>query len=274
MVKKIIFVLSPGRSGTQWMWNMLKTCYSDTCTADHEKLKGIYYAVDYYRDYRNLLRILNNSNVLKFIENLNNLRKNQKLHYIETGWSSYSLIPLFAKLYPSVFKLVHLVRNPVEAAISISTHRMRKEGHPYSQTAMINPLQHRTIIKGRFQKDWYKLTPYEKNLFQWTELNHYFLELKRKLRRVPYLRITKEDLFNPSSKDTLRKLLEFFELPLRQSALDMINQNFDRHRLKLKFDVKVDDVFNYKPTIRIARKFGYSKKELVNSSYINERYIT
>jgi len=109
--------------------------------------------------------------------------------YVEAGFPSAATIPLFHQLYGDRLKIVQLVRHPILASASMTTHGW------YSKTRA--DLREGVLLlptdAGAFQKHyaqrWASLSRYEKCLFYWTEIHMYGIEMHWHYSNVPFLRV-------------------------------------------------------------------------------------
>ncbi|MBD3329227.1 hypothetical protein GF357_01920 [Candidatus Dojkabacteria bacterium] len=274
MKRNIVFFLSTGRVGTQWFVNTFRNYYKDLVNAEHEPLAHRYRPVDFYRNYKKTDQMLDDEEIKTHLGSINDVIKKGKLHYIETGWPAYAFIPLLCKIYPERLKVIHIVRNPVEVALSLSTHNIRDSNHPYSKAAMLNPKHSRAKIRGKYKARWNHLTQYEQNLYQWTEINSYGVELERIFPMVKFLLVKKEDILGSNSSKEFINLMNFLELPVRSKPLSLLAKPYDKYSKQSNQITDVRLIYSYKQTIKLAKKFGYDSDTLIHKDYITERYIS
>ena len=269
-----IFFLSTGRCGTQWLTNTLSEVYPDSAVVTHEPVRGFYKRQQTFRNYDYVDDSCFPDEVLKHLEWIEETLKEKT--YIETGWPCYSAIPWLIRKLEGRIKLVHLVRHPVEVAISLATHKVYSRADWISADA-IGPLDagiHQTEISTK----WPHLSMYEKCLFLWTEVNLYALELKEKYPNIPYYFIRSEDMFSDASNQ-LQDLLTFMGLPYNEEVDQRKRSKFDVYKMKTKSvnwklinqypkAIELSKVFDYTldnlQTQRIKERYIYSKKELIN----------
>ena len=159
--------------------------------------------------------------------------------YIETGWPVFAAVPLLLRRFGKRVRIVHLVRHPVYSACSMVTHpdhqAQRDDG--YTRHAILYPADAGVRFK-QYSSRWDGMSPYEKSLFHWAEINAYGLELGASAAAAnPWFRVQMEQLVAPSS-DRFSELLGFLGLPIRDGALAARHQPVDQHRTQT--DLRLD----------------------------------
>jgi hypothetical protein len=176
--------------------------------------------------------------------------------YVETGWPCFAAVPLLAHTFSGRFRLVHIVRHPVKAALSLQTHGYYQHRDDavtrYAQLTPFDP----GVVQKEYAARWKNLTPYEKCLFQWTEINLYAEEVFQKHPDVPRLRIRAEDLFCRNS-EVITQLLHFLSLPARKEIFAFARTRVDRFRMRSPFRTDWKLVFKHPSAIALAERFGY-----------------
>jgi tetratricopeptide (TPR) repeat protein len=204
----------------------------------------------------------------KHLSNITNIIKNKI--YIETGWPCYPAIPLFYKIFKKNLKVVHLIRHPVNVACSIMTHGYyQKRNDDYVKYAQLDPFMS-GIIYTEYRNLWNSMSPYEKCLFWWTEINRYALELQEKLSDIPFLQVRFEDLVGQSTK-TLEELITFLCLPLRQNLYATNDTKIDYYRFNTNIRIKWRQIFKHQHTLLLAEKFDYIFEDITDKQ-ISDRY--
>jgi hypothetical protein len=122
-----------------------------------------------------------------------------------------------------------------------------------SMNVHLDPRASRTFHP-EYRDTWKKLSPFEKNLFRWAEINSYADELKTLYPDRPLMRVRVEDI----SKDVLHDIARFLGLPERNG--DRI-PNFNSQRNKRRFLRPIRDAFNllsnHVYVIGLAESLGY-----------------
>ena len=255
------FFVSPGRCGTQWLCKTLQGAYGDRAQITHEPIKRVYQPKKYLRHPR--IEELKEEPVvadhLAFIHETLSRRP-----YIETGWPSYVALPLLAKEFAGRLRVVHLVRNPVRVALSMTTHGFyRREG-----VATLAPEDPGVLqVPAR---DWSRMTQYEKCLFCWTEVNLLALEFHEKYPAVPYHRVRFEDLLSADGSH-FEQLVGFMMLPPNPTLVDAASNRVDAHHKKAR-PVDWRLVFGHPQTVELARRLGYPLDDFSDSA-LTRRYF-
>ena len=201
-----LFVFSTGRCGTQWLAGLLSAALDDHAVVAHEPLGEDYAprAMLSAGEPENLepdLAEIVREHVAGIEETLTTRE------YVECGHPLWSSLPYLLRRFAGRARVVHLVRHPVPTALSW-----------VSMTAYVPPLvaylPEKTPLSSfdegvhftSYRERWKALTPYEKALFYWAEINAFGLRLEAEAN-VPWLRVRFEDLVRDRS--ALRRLLEF-----------------------------------------------------------------
>lgn len=262
-----IFFLSTGRCGTQWLRHALAATYPDDAVVTHEPVRPGYEQKTYLRAYDRLDELLSSEAVSK---NLANIRETLKAKtYIETGWPCYPALPLIADRLGGRVKIVHLVRHPVHVALSLVTHHVYEGREDWVSRAELSPFDP-GVVQKELAGDWARMSPYEKCLFWWTEINLYALELKERLRDVEFLLVRYEDLFGPDAQ-AMEGLVRFMGLAYDPALLSLRSNNVDRYRMK-SAAVEWTLIFKYARTIALAERFGYDCRDL-SAPQVAARYF-
>jgi hypothetical protein len=199
------FFISTGRCGTQWLARALGTIASDRAEITHEPLHLGY-------EPRKMLAVgepelLDSISASRILSHVGHIEDTlQRRSYVECGYPVWSTIPYLARRFAGHVRVVHLVRHPVPTAYSW-----------IAQQAYCPPLAPHLRVKElltpfdpgirfmAFRERWDSLTPYEKSLFYWAEVNAFALRLQEQAQ-FPWLRVRFEDLF---TLETLRELAAF-----------------------------------------------------------------
>jgi hypothetical protein len=267
-MKPVTFCLSTGRSGTQWLAAALEKFYPDVTSATHEPVGVLYHPRRFLRTRGVMHEMPQIPGVREHIVRIQKLALEKP--YIETGWPCFAAVPFLAQVFGKNLRLIHIVRHPVKAALSMQTHGYYQGGEDTrSQLAQLTPFDP-GILQSNYARSWEKMTPYEKCLFHWTEINLYAEELFRAYPEVPQLRILSEDLFSPECSG-LKKLLEFLSLPLRSEICAFARTRVDRFRMKTSLNVDWEAVFRHPETVALAGRLGYRFDEL-DTRALRSRY--
>jgi hypothetical protein len=189
-----LFVLSTGRCGTQWLADALACRLGDDAVVTHEPLDNDYAPREMLgagdpKDLDDELAepLLDH---IDFIEEVLQTRP-----YIECGHPSWSSIPYLMRRFEGRVSVVHLVRHPVQTAFSWLTHLAYCPplAPHLREKVLLSPFDEGVRFPS-YRNRWSALTPYEKALYYWLEVNALGLE-------IASLRVRYEDLFDPRTLD-------------------------------------------------------------------------
>lgn len=265
----LAFFLSPGRSGTQWVTDVLRQSYSDIAEIRHEPVGHKYRPRWTLRTQNFAGEIQQSADLRRHFDHVENLLQSGR-SYIETGWPAFSWIPYFAEKYQPIIRLVHVTRHPVYFAQSMETHGFynldaRNDG--YVQHAQLDPTDP-GILHKEYRDRWGTMSRFEKCLFQWLEIHAYALELHRNHPQVPYLRVRMEDL--TASEANWAKMTAFLGLPARAAAAPPKRREpVDKYSYKR--DVISDPalVVRHPAIIELAAEFGYDPRDFDRNRIAN-----
>jgi hypothetical protein len=264
------FVVSAGRCGTQWLATTLAEHYGDRALVTHEPLKFQYRPKSLLRS-RARLRDLPNFPVMeRHLRRVDAALRGKD--YIETGWPAFAAIPRFYRLVGERLKIVHLTRHPVYSACSMVTHEYyqaaRRDG--FAAYALLDPSDPGIRFK-EYRERWAGMTPYEKCLFHWAEIHAYAFELCGAFAgRVPWLRTSMEELFDPES-GAFARLVSFLDLPAREGPLAQMRERVDDWHKQTELPLDWRRIFDHPVTLRLSAMMDYDV-EAVSQDRIEQRY--
>jgi Fe-S-cluster formation regulator IscX/YfhJ len=268
-VEKIVLFISTGRCGTQWIATLLNKGYKDLVVASHEPLGPQYRPRQFFRAYDRIGQLMDFPWIKRHLKNIQNVLLHDK-KYIETGWPCFAAIPLFQEIFKNNLKLVHLVRHPVFVACSTVTHDYYQgRNDDYVKFAQLDPFISGTVCT-EYRDRWDLMSPYEKCLFRWTDINQYAAELKERFHDVQFLQVKFEDLVHHSTK-TLEELITFLELPFRSNLSTLKDLRNDKFQYKTTSKIDWRQIFRYRSTLLLAKEFGYTFEQ-IHDKQISNRY--
>lgn len=269
----VILFLSCGRTGTQWFADQLAQHYPDLAQVEHEPLGNAYQSVRFFRqknaaaDQLSLPEIAQHFSAIK-------TSLHQK-YYIESGWPAYATIPAFLEEFADRVKLVHLVRNPLFNAASMTTLHFYSprnlEEREFFDAYLLTP--HKAHVQyPEYAAAWDKLTPFGKNLFQWLEINSWGNELTKLYPEMPYHRLRFEDVFGLSDAP-LQSALRFMGLPIRREMIESRLVRKDNHRSYTHHSIDPAMLKQHPHVLRLAEDYGYSHQDLFpDPKQVAQRY--
>ncbi|WP_119462693.1 hypothetical protein [Rhodospirillaceae bacterium SYSU D60014] len=271
MSSVLAFFLSPGRSGTQWITDVLRRDYSDIAEVVHEPVTHNYRPKSTLRTGRFADAIEQSDELRQHLARIETLLQSGR-SYIETGWPAFAWIPYFMDKYQPAIRLVHVTRHPVYFALSMETHGFynpdtRNDG--YVQHAQLDPTDPGVLHK-EYGDRWNGLSRFEKCLFQWLEIHAYALELHRKHPDVPFLRLRMEDL--TASNAAWAEMTHFLGLPARGAKAQAPRRGpVDRYKYRRDAISDPTLIFNHPAVLKLAAEFGYDPYDF-DRSEIAGRY--
>ena len=216
------FILSSGRCGTQWIADTLRNVYGDLVVSTHEPL-GIHYNPRKLFGARDPRTIEGGDVILRHVQRIEKHlvlpSATPPFPYIEAGWPCFPAIPYFAERLRGRVRFVHLVRHPVYSASSLVTHGCYDRQNPgeIGKLALLTPFDEGVRFK-EYQDVWGDLSPFEKCLYFWAEVNAFGIEQQTEIDE-PWLSLRFEDLFS-ADRSGLKSLIEFLDLPERGAVFD------------------------------------------------------
>ncbi len=264
---RIAFFISTGRCGTQWLAKFLGEMYSDLCRATHEPVFAEYEPKRMLRSADSEILDCYNRTVQLHVSEI--WATVSEKTYIETGWPCYPALPMLIRQFGGALRLVHLVRHPVRAAMSMATHNVYAR-NDWIRKAAITPFDAGVVCKD-WREGWEDMSAYEKCLFWWTEINLYALEVQERWPELDILFLRFEDLFGESD-EALRGLVRHLGLPLRKEFTD--NRSVIVDDYVFGFDpIDWKAIFRYDKTLKLTEKFGYQLSDGIREQ-LRDRYFS
>ena len=178
--------------------------------------------------------------------------------YVETGWPLCAALPLLAELLGYRLHVVHLTRRPVTSALAhlaAGAYAGSEREDDYTRLATLGP-RDRGVFQPHYEGTWHHLSPYEKCLFWWTEVNLFGLELPGRLRPTCFIRVKAEKLLAGERRE-LERLLGFIRLPWDERWLAREDANEVGWQCSVPEHVDPLEVHRHPTTIEVAAKLGY-----------------
>ena len=195
---RCVFVLSTGRTGTNTLAALLGLV--DNVFAYHEPkplLYGLSNLSYRYSDIRSR-EILKESFLIARSDILN-YSLNCGRGYVETSPQVTFLAPVILELIPGV-RFIHLVRDPRDVVRS-GMRRHWYAGNPYDKTRI------RPTEDSEADRLWNNYSPFQKNLWLWTETNRWILDFTGGLADRVIL-VHSENVFN-ADDSVMEQLYDF-----------------------------------------------------------------
>jgi hypothetical protein len=263
----IVAFLSTGRCGTQWLASGFEANHPEL-EVEHEPIQALYKPRRYFRRYDDPEAMLTEPEIRDHLARVSATSR----PYVETGWPMFAALPLFAKRYPERLRVVHVTRHPVPCAISHLSHQSYAGSwrrSPITRWGTLGP-KDRNVFHPEYANRWDELSPYEKCLFFWTELNLYGLEFPKRLPNVPFLRLKSEDLL-AGDRESVEQMLRFLDLPWSDGWLEHAGHSVDKWHFHTDEEVDPGRVLRHPATVQVADEFGYDLTQF-NEDALQARY--
>jgi hypothetical protein len=263
----VVAFLSAGQCRTRWLALRFRELYPQI-DAQHHALGPMYKPRLYFRCYDKPEAILDVPEVAEHFAWLERAKK----PYLETGWPLFAALPLLAKRLGSRLRVVHLTRHPVPAALGHLARRRyagSSRDDAYTRFATLGAGDQR-VFQPYYEGCWKHLSPYERCLFWWTEVQLFALEFPGRAPGVPVLRIQSEELLS-GAREPLQRLLDFVELPWNPKWMSDMPRLGTHWEPRPADDVDALEVHRHPTTAEVASQLGYDISTL-NTGELQARY--
>jgi hypothetical protein len=262
------FVLSTGRCGTQWLADRLSKTYGDILHVEHEPLH------DRYRPRQMLGArgvLPDDPETAQTIRtHLETIGRHLETHdYVECGHPCWSSIPYLAEQFAGRVRLIHLTRHPIPTALSWTTHQaFTPPLLPHlTEKVLLSPFDDEVQFP-EYREWWPTLTPFEKCLYYWAEVNAFGLNLRAR-QSAPWLTLSYESLFGG---DGLEDLLSFLGVPDRESMWSDRAMAIDRFRFATQESPDPTIATRHERVVDVARRLDYDVAD-VHPHALQRRYL-
>jgi hypothetical protein len=245
-----LFVLSTGRCGTQWLAEALRGIAGDRARVTHEPLDNDYAPREILGAHRP--EALNPDLAEPVLKHLASIEETlRERNYIECGHPLWSTLPYLLERFAGRVRVIHLVRHPVPVAISWVTQAAYIP--PFAphlpEKVLLSPFDEGVRFPS-FRERWASMTPYEKALYYWAEINALGLDLE-KSTTAPWMRVRFEDLFGG---ETMKSIAAFAGL---EGPVPYPPKAVDEYRFLLTSWADPGLVARHAEVVSIAEQLGY-----------------
>ena len=259
------FVLSTGRCGTQSLARVFSLAAGDRAVVEHEPLEGEYVprkALAWSRQPDPAPESIPLA-VAEHLDDIESILARQS--YVECGHPSWSTIPYLLRHFAGRVRVIHLIRHPAAVAFSWVTHRAYRpplESH-FPERVLLTPFD-AGVLHPEYQSRWNNLSPHEKALYYWLEVNAFGVALQRKAH-VPWLTVRFEDFVTGAANHDLAQFLDLDEF---RGAPPHV----DRHRFRSEVPWDEVGITEHPAVAALAERFGYDLDSIDRES-LRDRYL-
>jgi hypothetical protein len=176
--------------------------------------------------------------------------------YVEVGFPAFAAAPLLRDEFGERLQLVQLVRNPVQVAASIVTHRWYSSGGRSDIKANVALTPSDAGVRLRnYAGRWTAMSEFEKALFYWAEVHLYGLEVQTRLSAVPFFQVSFEDLLG--QRDARVAFARFLDVPYRRGFDSAPSERRDRFKRRTPVKIEPGRIWELPEVVALARRFGY-----------------
>lgn len=266
-----IFILSTGRCGTQWIATQIAKAYGDVYTVEHEPLHSSYHSRKMIGG--NSLDVLTPEEAQPIREHLARIEKClERSNYLECGHPCWGALPFLAAHLKGAMRVIHLTRHPLPTALSWLTHgAFQKPILPHlKEKVLLTPFDE-GVAYPEYRATWNTLTPFEKCLYYWLEVNALGIGERYNERiGVPQLRLSYEALFSGTG---LAQLLDFLGLPHDRMASACIAERVDNFCYFTLEQPNFSALQQHPTVLELAGKLGYEAGSEVDINTLMRRYM-
>ena len=194
----LVLTITPGRAGSVFLADVLARGTRGGAEITHERLgpdrtlpRIFFHPFDEARQYE----LATFPPVAEFLTQVEQTLE-AGTAVVEVGMFTSHLVPLLAERFPKQLRVLALFRHPLLTAAS---HSLRGMYHPWPHwsffaLANITPFDPGMLAPG-FRTRWQTMTPFERNLYSWTEYVLLWQRFKKAYSTIPALAVSSEELF-------------------------------------------------------------------------------
>ena len=234
---------------------------------EHEPIKYAYSPKRCLRNPAALATLRAHPTVRRHLDEIHRTLKARP--YVEVGFPAFAAAPLLFEEFGPHLRLVHITRHPLRVAASIVTHRWFDPGERPDIMAdvALTPTDHGVRLH-HYADRWPQMNPFEKALFNWTEVHLYGLEV-RDQSTIPVHRVRFEDLL--AQKAAGFAFLDFLDVPHRSKWNAAATTIVDHFQKKTEKKVDWSTTRTLPEMAELAEAFGYDL-EAISERTLQSRY--
>lgn len=248
MEKIAVFVMSPGRCGTQWLADLLKGKVPEYSVA-HEPIHFD------YNPLKNSPTTPLASNEPKLLQHLAFIQQQIKngINYIECGFPAWRHLDWFRKELKCNVKVIYIHRDPIENAASLlKLNAFVPPVLPHLPVkAFFHPASPDALLP-EYSSYWENMQAFEKCLYYWAEVNLQAIAYQKDWTQDSWLTIPFSELFTTLS---LQKIQRFIEREFKISNNDF--NKLDQFDSAPQAPVLNQVLTQHEKIYSVAKKLGY-----------------
>lgn len=257
----IVLTISTGRCGTTFLEKSFKLNFgSNDNWISHEYLKqNITNVGRYHRCYTS--DCWNEMECLPIQDLVRNWIEISKVGpVVDFGWTMRSLIPYLYEKIGSQLRVLFIHRHPIEVAASF---KLIGSYSIYNSPQWAITPWHPRAMYPQYQNAWASMTPFDKCLYLWLEVNSFALEISRRYPDMHFLEIKSSDLFK--NNKTLEEVVRFTGFHQDGLCLQRSTEKNRRDLFSLERRPIKDEWKHYRQqhplVIKFAEDLGYNMDE-------------
>lgn len=249
-----VFVLSTGRCGTQWLYDVFSHNSDSNLVVTHEPI-GDFYDSRAQLSHQSVVSFLKNASypLKEHIKDIKSVVASKI--YLETGFPCWSSLQFLHEEFENGIRIIHVKRHPIQMMSSwLKLDAYKKPFLPHQVEKILLDPSDNCSFKDEYQKIWQQLSRKDKLLFFWMEVNNHAQYLTRNLK-IPSISIAFEDLFTTRSIQEICNFIGVNFCSLGDIHFDKKIDNFDLGR---GFYIEEGPFYSHPNLSDLALSLGYS----------------
>ncbi|WP_085298181.1 sulfotransferase domain-containing protein [Cognaticolwellia mytili] len=255
------FIISTGRCGSQWLTRYLahlSAQQANPTVVKHEPLGNLY---DPLRNSPSTPLLNNKVQIEKHLNDIQGILSRGE-NYIETGFPCWRHIQWFKEKLKVPVKVIHLIRHPANTAISLL--KLNAFVPPWLPHLPVKELFSPFAPEAKltyYQQNWQQLSPFEKNLYYWGEVQLQALAYREHWQEKHWLQLSYEHLFTPDALNKLAHFLNITDPPNQYDDERLVGMHtkVDNYGNIPQANFTVEEVFHHRDIIKLAHALGYQQ---------------
>jgi len=211
--KEVFFIVSTGRTATQFLAKYLQANYSEEVIALHEPVPDLLNTgIDKLRGTLSTLQLVNHIKLNRSLQCRAIEKSTPAKIYIESNNNVTVSMYELKKVFPKI-KFIHVIRDP-RTYIGSSINKINKSNSldytmysPTDNRPRITPMDYNENIT---QKDWIGFSQFKKVAWYWAKMNNLILDYSSNNNNI--ITVKYEDIFLSDDHKGLNHILDFIGL--------------------------------------------------------------